>query len=207
VAFSSGAAVAVRELLERVSSEIGQRGPQVALDLGFDRGVAKFVETLEELDDICKVAVTACAQLEPEQSREADDGRVAWAGFESVRGRVRTAARAWHRRTRDEKIHTHPGRDVPQTELADRFETMGGERRSKAGRPVALEEHVHVFGRPRIAVVNDSDPADKLESHAGVFEQRPDGTEGHVDLRQIGVHGASESSEAGERVRGGIHAG
>ena len=94
---------------------------------------------------------------------------------------------------------------MPQTELADRLELMRGERRPKAGRAAALEEHVDVFGRPRVAVVNDGDPADQLEPHARVFEQRPDGTKGHVDLRQIGVHGASEAAEAGDRVRGGIH--
>ena len=82
---------------------------------------------------------------------------------------------------------------------------MRRERRSKACRPIALEQHVDVLRGSRIAVVDHGDPADELELHAASSSKRPHGAEGHVDRRQIGVHGSGESAKAGEHVRGGVH--
>src|SRR5580698_6544100 len=94
---------------------------------------------------------------------------------------------------------------MPQSDFADRFEPVRGERFAKPHRAIVLDEYVDVFGGPCVAMVDDRDPTHELEVYAGVLKQCPNGAQGHVDLWQIGVHGAGEAAEAAEYVRCGVH--
>jgi hypothetical protein len=192
-------------LLERVTPERRELGPEGGGGVCLDLHVVGVVQELEQLDNVGEITMPMSMELELEQWRETYNGGVPWARPEPVGQRIKGAMGSRHLLACNEEVDRDPTRFVPEARPRLHDEAVSARLGHDPRERAQVDQHIDVFGRSQVAMVDHGDAPHEFEDSIRVGEQSASRRECEVYRACGRRHRLCEPPEVRQRSKRCVH--